>query len=119
MKHFIDKVKTVSNQCTDNAIILDSKAKRVGSVVIRYTNAQIGCNNEIGVIFDDLIDFSTTKKGNTYDHMNLFYIFHDLGIKCFDGCGNQINEKNQGSYSRNNELVKLKMGNKIFNLEWI
>lgn len=63
--HFIDKVNGISKHAIEKAIILSSKGAMVGKIAARFTAASIGCNHEVGMIFnhgDSSINFATTKK---------------------------------------------------------
>ena len=84
MKHFIDSYSNLSKQTFDTAIIVDSKGKQAGKIIVRYTNSQIGCNNQTGVIFypSDL-NFEKTEKGSSYNQDSVYTLLSDSGCSVY------------------------------------
>jgi len=137
MRHFIDKINTISNQCVDSAIIFDSRNKRVGTIYVRYTKGTNGTNVEVGVLFtykDTCIDFSKSKKGTCYDSTGAFHVFDEHNIKCFDCSNVQIlsyaeyyKQRGKGntnislceSYSTNKAIEKIKLSHSTFKVIWV
>jgi hypothetical protein len=68
MRHFTDKVHSMGKHVVKSAVIIDSKCKRVGTIKIRLTDAQIGWNSETGILFKGL-DYSKTVKTSCYDKL--------------------------------------------------
>jgi hypothetical protein len=128
--NFIDYVNHVSKQTFSAAVITDSKGKQVGKIVIRFTGSQIGYNHEVGVVFYPAdINFSSTRKGNTYGQPgSLYYLLRDAGVKMYNFSGNQVIDydmqkkgvsgQNYDSMSRFDEIVKLKFNRKSYNVLW-
>ncbi len=129
MKHFIDKLNTVSKQTFDTAVIVDAKGKPAGKIVIRYTDAQIGYNNETGVLLYGYdLDFSTTRKGNTYSKMNAYHMLREIGARVYDFGGHEFigyqdkagpNTRNYDSTSNVKDIDSFKIGNRKFSVLWV
>ena len=125
MKHFYDKVSGMGNHAVSCASITDSKGELCGKVLIRFTNAQIGWNHEVGVLFSPL-DLSQSSKSGTYSVPGtLYFMFREAGIKCYDWHKNQIGDyenktdTNYDSLSTFNDIRYIKQGRKTYTLNWI
>jgi len=128
--NFIDYTCNVSKQTFSAAAIVDSKGKQVGKIVIRFTDATIGYNHQVGVIFYPAeINYKDNRKGNTYAQPDtLFYILRDAGIKVYNFGGDQVIDydmakkgikgQNYDSMSRFDEIVKLKYNRKTYRILW-
>ena len=133
MKHFLDHTQNVSKQCFDTAVITDSKGKKVGKIIIRYTNSQIGYNNQTGILFyageGRALDFGTTVKGSTYNKDGVFTLLSSIGAKVygfndlqFYDYNNKLtgdNTQSVDSISRCTEFLKFKIGNSVYNILWV
>ena len=129
MKHFIDKVSNMASQVLDTAVITDSTGKVVGKVVVRYTNAQIGWNNETGIVFHaggKSLDFSVTEKHDSHNNCEgVFNLLSSIGGKVYDYRGEQfadnhkLNLRQVGSLSSVKDFTSFKLGNSKFNILWV
>lgn len=139
MTHFIDHLNTVKKQTFDMAVITNSKGQKVGKIIIRYTDSQIGYNNETGIIFqtrgDDPnhLDFSNTIKNGSYNVCNGVYeLLTGIGAKLYGRNGVKFhgymtkfskpvpeNGQNVDSMSQPTEFEYFKIGNRRFNILWV
>ena len=130
MKHFIDHTQNVSKQTFSAGVIVDSKGKMQGKVVIRFTDAQIGYNHQVGVVFYPAeINFKDASKGGTYAQPDtLFYLLRDAGCKVYRRDGIRVIDytlKDQGidgqmydSMSRFDEIEMIKYKRKTYRILW-
>lgn len=129
MTHFLDHYSTVKKQTFDTAIITDSKGV-AGKIIVRYTDSNIGYNNETAVLVHgiDGLDFGNTRKGDQYDKTNVFDLLRGAGAKVYDHSGQQFGDyscKNRDelrmcdSVSRCTDFVSFKIGNRKFNINWV
>ncbi len=129
MKHFIDYANNVSKQTFSAAVIVDSNGVMAGRIIIRFTDSQIGYNHQAGVLFHIAgIDFSDTRKGNTYSQPGtLFHILDNAGVKQFNFGGQRIvgyddkdepNSQIYDSMSTFNEITTLKFKRKTYRILW-
>ena len=145
MKHFLDCTQDVSRQTFDMAIILDNKGKKVGKIIVRYTNAQIGYNNQTAIIFHGMpvlnesgqytgqydLDAGKTIKGCSYDKDSVFELLASIGAKVYGWNGLQFysyehkagakaeSSQNVNSISRCTEFLSFKIKNNKFRIEWV
>ena len=129
MKHFFDKLNSMTKQSFSAAAIVDAKGNHVGRVLIRFTDSYIGWNHEAGVIFhaeNVALNMNSTRKGNTYSTPGtLYYLFRDAGVKCYDRRDQQIGDYdnktavNYDSLSRFDDIASVKISRKIYKLLWI
>ena len=130
MKHFIDNYCTVKAQTFDTAIITDSNGKVAGKIIVRYTNSQIGYNNETAILMYSIdgLDYTNTRKGSTYNQESVFYILRDVGAKVYNYQGKQFGmygDKDRenlimaDSISRCTEFSSFKIGNRKYNINWV
>lgn len=118
--NFSDKINTVQNQCTDKAIITDSKGKAVGKIIVRYTDSHIGYNNETGILFDEFgLDFGTTQKGSTYDKKEVAKILLHAGLQPLTWGKEKITKRSASSLNNCTEVCFIKKGNRLFNILWV
>jgi len=127
--YFQDHLNTVKKQTFDMAIITDSKGKSAGKIVVRYTDAQIGYNNETGIVLYGYdLSYSNTRKGSTYDQDSVFHLLRGIGAKVYNHSGIEFctyrDKKREGlinadSISRCTEFVAFKIGNSKFNIHWV
>ena len=126
MKHFLDRINTLSKQTVDSAIITTASGTPVGKIHIRYTEGQYGYNHEVGMLINGVTDFGTTQKGNAYDRAALFKLIKAIGGKAFDYSGNRLDDyserksnlQNIDSTSSLTELRSFKIGKRKFNILW-
>ncbi len=133
MSDVFEHFNNISRQTFDAAIITNSKGKKVGKILVRYTNAQIGWNNETGIYFyghgDNRLEFSSTIKGNTYTNDSVYVLLKNIGAKVygfndvrFYSYGEEPKTENRqsvDSISRCTEFLSFKLGNSKFNILWI
>ena len=127
--NFQDHLNTVKKQTFDMAIITDSKGKSSGKIVVRYTDSQIGYNNQTGIVlyrYD--LDYGTTRKGSTYDQDSVFHLLRGIGAKVYNHSGVEFctygDKKREGkinadSISRCTEFVSFKIGRAKFTIHWV
>jgi len=130
MKHFADKLASMSKQTTDEAIILDSKGSLVGKVFVRYTDSTIGWNNETGVIFHDNdihLDLSKTEKHDCYNNLDgLFNLLKSIGANLFDYNNQHIVDNHKDIHARQldsmssvRDLEQFKISNRKYKILWV
>ena len=133
MSHIQDHLNNVSRQCFDTAIITDNKGNAKGKVIVRYTDSQMGFNNETGVIFhhnDIHINCTDTRKGSAYNQYNLYDILSENGCKVlgwnkeqFFNYGNKPKHfegmQNIEGISSCKDMRYIKVGNSLFKIHWI
>ena len=130
MKYFQDHLNTVKPQTFDMAIITDSKGKAKGKIIVRYTNSQIGYNNETGIVFhhqDIDINFSTTIKGDTYNKGAVFTLLTEQGCKVLDWSKTPFytystknkQGRNIDGISSCTDQKYIKVGNSLFTINWV
>jgi len=129
MKHFIDHYQIVKKQTFDTAIITNSKGKIAGKIIVRYTDSQIGYNNETGILlYAADLDFGNTLKGDTHNKENVFRLLRSVGAKVYDHSGSQFgtySDKNRSelrmadSVSQCRDFVSFKIGNSKYKIHWI
>ena len=130
MQHFTDHYQQVKKQTFDTAIITDSKGKVSGKIIVRYTDSQIGYNNETAILLygNDKLNFGTTRKGSTYDHDMVYRMLRDAGAKVYSYNGDQFgdySDKNRenlvmaDSMSRCTDFHSFKIGSNKYNILWV
>ena len=129
-KHFIDRVNSMSRHAFDQAIITNSKGEPCGKIIVRYTDSQIGWNNETSIILNGYpLDFGVTKRGSTYDHGSVFHLLRGVGAKVYGWNGTRYigyeDKKPKTPYhmsdstSNCRDFTSFKIGNKKFNILWV
>ena len=130
MQHFIDHYHVVKKQTFDTAIITNGNGKVAGKIIVRYTDSQIGYNNETGVLVYgvDGLDFNNTMKGSTYNHDSVYRLLRNAGAKVFHHNGQQFgdySDKNRDglvmsdSMSRCTDFISFKIGNRKYTINWV
>ena len=128
MTNFIDHTSHVSKQTFSAAVITDSKGKQVGKIIIRFTDAQIGYNHEVGVVFypADLNFSETLKSGVNNNPDTLYHLLNNNGIKVYSRYSQLIGYKNKetnktvryDSLSDFSDIVRIKFNRKSYNVLW-
>ena len=125
--NLFDKLNMLNKQSFSAAAIVDAQGNSAGRVIIRFTDSQIGWNHEVGVIFSDAgLNLAHTSKGNTYSTPGtLYFMLREAGVKSYTWNGKQIGDydnktgQNYDSLGRFDDIAKLKIGRKHYNLLWI
>ena len=137
MKHFSDKLNTMSKQVVDSAVIVDGKGNKVGSISVRYTDAQIGWNNETCVLlYTGLtgikgLDYGNSIKGDCYDQGSVFKLLTSVGARVYGHRGKRFysyehkegskckDSQNVDSISSCNEFQAFTINRKKFKILWV
>ena len=128
--HFMEKVNSMTRQAIDTAVIVDAKGQRRGKIIVRYTDSQIGWNNETGIIFHygkSNLDFGKTVKGGAYDRSAVYALLSSIGAKVYGWRGLQYhtysdkptkghNLQNVSGVSQCTDFTSFKIGNKTFKI---
>ena len=127
-RHFIDHSDHISRQTFSAAVILDSKGRLQGRIMIRFTPSQIGYNHEVGVIFHPAgVDYASTMKGGTYSQPStLIELLDANGVKSYTWSGDLIFNQSRGepgqvcaeSLSQFSDVASLKHGRKSYRVLW-
>jgi len=116
MKHFIDKINSMSKQSVSAAVVMHGD-KEAGKILVRWTDSQIGWNVELSAAMygENEVGFKTTTKGNTYSNvMTLVNHFKQFGIVPLDWGKKPMDE----SHSQITDCRYLKEGRKTFKVLW-
>ncbi len=131
MTHFVDHLQTIKRHAFDMAIIVDSKGEKAGAIIVRYTQGRIGYNHEIAVALygDNDLHYENTKKGDQYDHDDLYRHLIDNGATAvydenrlrFIDRGAEESPVNRyvDGVSRITEFASFKFDRKTYRIYWV
>jgi len=119
--HFIDKYSNLAKQCFDTAIITDIKCNAVGKIIIRYTNAQIGYNNETGIIFHPAnLNFSKVMKNDCYGReLAVFELLTEANCKVLDLYKKEFTRNKVKGISTLTAYCYIRHNKKLYKIHWV
>ena len=128
MDTVFNKYRRTMRHGFNSAVIVDSKGKQRGTIIIRYTDSQWGQNAESQISFSDVRSHHNMSKNcDSYDRSSIFDLLTKIGAKCYNHQGDQYHGRPQqtGSgvsihgISRESCLTSFKIGNKKYRVLWV
>jgi len=120
MPHFTDYMQYVSKQTFSAAAIIDSDGKSAGKIIVRYTDATIGYNHNVCVLFYpvDGMNYSNTKKGGTYNEpATLVQMLESNNITAYLHDGNRVTSDYDLIYGKRRKTPNKRINNNISHAE--